>query len=120
MTKPTAKKDAATIEALKAHALENFEDGLPPRTPARERTGQSCSAVMPPGERNWIASDQPAWLTEEAYLEKIQPLLAGIPNSAITKALWVSLPYAVDIRHGKRIPHPRHWVKLAELVGVSS
>jgi hypothetical protein len=27
--------------------------------------------------------------------------------------------YAKDIRIGKCRPHPRHWVKLAELVGVS-
>ena len=28
MTKPTARKDAATIETLKAQALENFEEAL--------------------------------------------------------------------------------------------
>jgi hypothetical protein len=71
------------------------------------------------GRASWQPSDQPAWLDGATYAEKIQPLLASITNSAIVSALGVSLPYAVNIRHGKRCPHPRHWVKLAELVGIS-
>jgi hypothetical protein len=30
------------------------------------------------------------------------------------------LPYASDIRAGRRRPHPRHWLSLARLAGVSS
>lgn len=71
------------------------------------------------GLKKWSASDQPNWLTEETYSQEIQPLLASIPNSAITSALGVSLPYAVAIRHRKRTPHPRHWLKLAELAGIA-
>jgi hypothetical protein len=66
----------------------------------------------------WKASDQPAWLTEELFEQKIQPLLAGIPMSAIRSALGVSNWYASKIRQGYR-PHPRHWAILAELVGMS-
>ena len=29
------------------------------------------------------------------------------------------MPYAADIRKGRHCPHPRHWLALAELVGVS-
>jgi|ERR1700730_10548667 hypothetical protein len=36
------------------------------------------------------------------------------------RPLGVSEPYAADIRAGRRRPYPRHWRKLAELVGVSS
>jgi CRISPR-associated endonuclease Cas1 len=66
----------------------------------------------------WNPSDQPVWLTEEAYREKIQPLLAGIPVGVIASALDVSQPYATDLRKGKYTPHPRHWQALAGLCRV--
>jgi len=70
--------------------------------------------------QGWLASSQPAWLNNKTYLDKIQPRLAGITYSAIASALHVSLPYAADIRAGRRRPHPRHWQALAELVGISA
>jgi hypothetical protein len=39
--------------------------------------------------------------------------------STIALTLGVSLPYASDIRAGRRRPHPRHWLSLARLVGIS-
>jgi CRISPR-associated endonuclease Cas1 len=69
--------------------------------------------------RTWTQSDQPAWITEETYVERIQPLLPGVSGAAIARALGVCRAYAGDIQRGKRRPHPRHWEKLAELVGVS-
>jgi hypothetical protein len=68
----------------------------------------------------WSASSQPAWLTNEFYETKVQPLLANIPRSTISTALGVSKTYASEIRAGKSLPHPRHWQKLADLAGVSS
>ena len=32
----------------------------------------------------------------------------------------ISEPYATGIRAGKRRPHPRHWLALAQLVAVSA
>jgi len=72
------------------------------------------------GKHAWSQSDQPAWLTEDTYKERIQPQLVGITNSAIAAALGVSLYYAAAIRRGKRLPHPRHWETLARLVDISS
>jgi hypothetical protein len=69
--------------------------------------------------RGWLASSQPAWLTNETYLGKIQPRLARITYSVIASQLGVSLPYAADIRAGRRCRHPRHWQTLARVVGVS-
>lgn len=66
----------------------------------------------------WNPSNKPAWLTEEIYREKIQPRLAEITIPAIASALCISKPYATDIRRGVRVPHPRHWLTLARLVGV--
>jgi len=69
---------------------------------------------------SWDPSSQPAWLTEETYARRIQPLLAEISTSAISSALGVSWVYAKYIRLGQRRPHPRHWLALAQLAGVTS
>jgi len=71
-------------------------------------------------EQSWSPSSQPDWLDEAFYGRKVQPLLAGITNSKIAALLGVSIPYASDIRAGRRRPHPRHWQALAELTGISS
>jgi hypothetical protein len=67
----------------------------------------------------WNSSLQPSWLTEEVYVTKIKPRLAGVSVSSIASDLKVSRPYASEIRRGIRHPHPRHWLALAQLVGVS-
>jgi len=68
----------------------------------------------------WHPSEQPEWLNEEVYREKIRPRLAGVTVPAISSALGVSDPYATDVRSGRRIPHPRHWHTLARLVDISN
>ncbi len=70
-------------------------------------------------KRAWQASSLPPWLDEETYLRRIQPRLAGITIPVISSALGVSNPYAADIRAGRHRPHPRHWLALAQIVGVS-
>jgi hypothetical protein len=67
----------------------------------------------------WLASSLPNLLYNESYLEKFQPHLRAFSHSAIASALGVSIPYAADIQAGRHLPHPRHWLKLADLVGVS-
>jgi CRISPR-associated endonuclease Cas1 len=64
----------------------------------------------------WKSSDQ-AWLTDEFYSEKVQPVLATVSASAIARKISVSRWYAGRIREGYR-PHARHWQALAELAGV--
>jgi CRISPR-associated endonuclease Cas1 len=68
-------------------------------------------------QQSWKPSDQPAWLTEEFYMTKIQPVLAATSTSAIARQISVSRCYAGRIRKGHR-PHPRHWWALAELVSI--
>jgi CRISPR-associated endonuclease Cas1 len=68
----------------------------------------------------WRPCELPEWLNEEAYRTKIQPALGGMTVRAISSALGISQPYATDIRAGRRMPHPRHWLSLAQLVGVSA
>jgi len=69
--------------------------------------------------QNWKPSDLPEWLTRDAYVNQVQPALANIAKSRIRAALGVSEPYSSAIQAGKRVPHPRHWQALAQLVGVS-
>ena len=85
---------------------------------ARHRRSASLSRHAEE-RRKWRPTDLPSWLTETVFIEKIQPILAGTSNAAIISVLGVSWSYAVEIRHAKRIPHPRHWQRLAELVGIS-
>jgi CRISPR-associated endonuclease Cas1 len=67
----------------------------------------------------WDASTIPTWLTAKFFSEKIQLRLSIIPASIIQARLGVSRVYASKIRQGLHRPHPRHWLTLAELVGVA-
>jgi hypothetical protein len=67
----------------------------------------------------WNSSDLPTWLDEKYYLTEIQPRLRQITLSALASKLGISIPYAVEVRSARRVPHKRHWQALAQLVGVS-
>jgi hypothetical protein len=67
----------------------------------------------------WDASSLPPWLTKQRYIEQIMPRLAGLKVQHIRMALAVSVPYASKVRRGIMVPHPRHWAKLADMVGYS-
>jgi hypothetical protein len=54
---------------------------------------------------------------ERPILSVSRTLLCNIPRSAISTALGVSKTYAGEIRTGRSLPHPRHWLTLAKLVG---
>lgn len=94
------------------------------RMAAQSQNAQICRAETQRNheaeKRKWSSATLPAWLNNETYAQKIQPRLAGLTNGAIASALGVSMPYAAEIRVGKRIPHPRHWLALAGLVGISA
>jgi CRISPR-associated protein Cas1 len=70
--------------------------------------------------RNWRPSDLPDWLTDEVYITKIQPALDRFSKLEIARALHVSKDYVYQMANGNRVPHKRHWLKLAELVGVTT
>lgn len=67
----------------------------------------------------WSAQGQPDWLNEDAYKNLIQPRLTAASLSQIASAIGVSIPYASDIRRGRRCPHPRHWQALSQICGAS-
>ncbi len=67
---------------------------------------------------SWRPASQPAWLTDETYTKQVQPRLVSATISEIASAIGVSIPYASGIRNGRRLPHPRHWKALAQLIGL--
>jgi hypothetical protein len=88
------------------------------RTPeARAKEGQQ-QRQHSKARNAWTISGHPAWLTEQVYDQKIQPLLAPMTNKMVAEQIGVSKAFAGRIRRGYR-PHPRHWLALAKLVGVS-
>jgi len=88
-------------------------------TPKAEALRAATMLRQEAAKREWKPSDLPEWLNEKVYREKIQPRLTASTVSAIASALEVSKPYATDIRAGKRVPHPRHWLTLAQRAGLS-
>jgi CRISPR-associated endonuclease Cas1 len=98
--------NAAKLGRIASHTLENEA--------RRAETMRRHEAAI----REWKPSDLPEWLDETAYREKIQPRLTTVTIRAIMEALQVSKPYAADIRSGKKVPHRRHWEKLARVAGV--
>jgi hypothetical protein len=66
----------------------------------------------------WDPSCLPSWLNEECYVQEIEPRLRTIKVREISEAMHVSKPYAAHVRAGRRRPHPRHWERLAHLVGI--
>ena len=93
-----------------------------------ERAGHSPEARARQAEKQrrhtaalkaWHPSDKPDWLNEETYRAKIQPRLSGVKVPVLSSALGISEPCAAEIRAGRCLPHPRHWLTLARIVGVA-
>lgn len=87
-------------------------------TPEAEALRGASQRKQADALRAWQPSNLPKWLNEDLYRNEIEPSLQGLTVSAIALALGVSLPYATDIRKGRRRPHPRHWETLARLTGL--
>jgi hypothetical protein len=98
--------------AFKGRLLSHLPDATAKRIAGRRRHAAAIRA--------WKSTDQPEWLTEEVYRRDIQSKLASVKLPTLMAAMGISKPYAINIRNGKRLPHPRHWLRLAELVQVST
>lgn len=97
--------------AQKGRLLSHSPEATAKRIEGRKRHAANIRA--------WKASDQPKWLDEETYRREIQPRLASVPVPTIRAALGISKAYATNVRSGMRLPHSRHWLVLANLVGIS-
>ena len=85
---------------------------------AQARRGESQRRQVA-GQRAWNPKEKPDWLDEKFYRGQIQPRLVEITVPTIASALAVSESYAINVRAGRCIPHGRHWLNLARLVGFS-
>ncbi len=101
---------------LKASKIGRHNTHKPEAQARRAETQRRQNAAL----KAWNSATQPAWLDEEFYREQIQSRLAAIQVPVIQTAISVSEPYALRIRGAKCVPHPRHWVALAKLTGVSN
>jgi CRISPR-associated endonuclease Cas1 len=108
---PTNSKEALVEAARKGRIAAQTPTALA-RLAEKQRSHRLA-------ERAWNPADQPDWLDDKAYAQQIHPRLIDVAISTIALTLGVSLPYASDIRAGRRRPHPRHWLILARLVGIS-
>jgi hypothetical protein len=109
-------------------AVDGFKEQMPevarqgrfashdPRASARRKATKRRHDLE---QSQWSPSDKPDWLNHEVYTTRIQPRLAEVTLSQIASAMGVSIPYASDIRKGRRRPHPRHWRALAKLAALS-
>jgi CRISPR-associated endonuclease Cas1 len=104
-----------------AHSRKEFDKGRlvaqSPESLARRSATQKAHVLA---IRAWKPSKESVWLDKETYIRMIQPRLTAVTVPTIMKALSVSEPYALNIRAARCIPHPRHWLTLARLAGVSS
>jgi CRISPR-associated endonuclease Cas1 len=107
----TASTERLTAAAAEGRRISQSPDAQASRAKTQRRHAAERAA--------WEPTSLPSWLTHEFYAKKIQPLLAGFTSRQVSRALGVSLQYAIRLRSGECPVHPRHWVKLAELVGDS-
>lgn len=87
-----------------------------PQAEARRAASHRANAKA---AASWDPSSQPAWLTQQVFDERVRPLLARVMAMAVTKTTGLSRPYAARVRDGRVCPHPRHWLALARLVGIT-
>lgn len=100
---------AARLTAVAAKGL------IASHTPEAQAKRSKKHHALHTARREWSASEQPTWLTEEFYVQKMKPKLLSQPSRGLARYLNVSRSYATQIRHG-RVPHPRHWLPLSKLV----
>jgi CRISPR-associated endonuclease Cas1 len=98
------------LQPTKSARLNRFDPVAQVRRAGTQR--QQAAAL-----KAWGPADKPDWLNEKFYTEQIQPRLRTVQVSTIQVALSVSAPYAQRIRVARCVPHPRHWLALARLVG---
>ncbi len=110
---------ACSVAVARKNLIEAAKLGrLATHSPKAEALRAATMRRQEAAKQAWKSSDLPEWLTEKVYREQIQPKLAAFTVSAMASALGISKPYATDIRAGKRVPHRRHWLALAQLIDV--
>jgi CRISPR-associated endonuclease Cas1 len=109
------------VEVCKEELIRAAQKGrLASHSPEAESKRAENRRRNAAAQRVWMTTELPEWLNEEIYLRKIQPRLPEVTVPAIRAALSISKAYASNIRCGKRVPHPRHWQKLAAILNLKA
>jgi CRISPR-associated endonuclease Cas1 len=101
---------------MKAAKLGRLATHSPEAQARRSETQRRQNAAR----NSWNPASNPGWLSEQFYRDHIQGSLRRVQVPLIQKALSISEPYALRIRGGTCVPHPRHWLTLARLTGISN
>lgn len=96
----------------------NLNQLMKPRSAASQRRAEKKLSAHAVANTWFDPGSLPSWLNEEYYSQEVQPKLKLVLVRELASAIGVSKPYAAQIRSGKTTPHPRHWQKLAEIVGL--
>jgi len=105
----------------RTHLLQAARLGrIATHTPIAEARRSATYVKQVEALSKWDPSQLPKWLDEDFYRARVMPKLTNTTIKKIRTAIDVSHPYAAMIRNGHRIPHPRHWMALADLVCVSA
>lgn len=99
---------------MKAAVLGRLATHSPEAQARRSETQRRQNAAR----NSWNPASNPPWLSEQFYEDHIRGALRRVQVPVIQRDLSVSEPYALRIRGGRCVPHPRHWLTLARLVGV--
>jgi hypothetical protein len=100
------------IKASKLGRLETHKPQAQARRSETQRRQQAARKI-------WKSESVPDWFNEKFYRDQIQRRISKIQVRTIQIELSVSEPYALRIRGGACIPHPRHWQKLAALANLT-
>lgn len=93
---------------------------VPSHTPAAQKHRQEANRRRQLARLAWEADHGGESPDVEWFTEHIAPRLAELSLIEIAGALGVSTSSASKFRRGLRVPAPRHWATLAELVGINS
>jgi CRISPR-associated endonuclease Cas1 len=104
---------AGLVKAAEQGRIAAQSDQAQERRAETQRRHRSAKAA-------WNLAELPEWLDQHFYIREIRPRLKAITLSVLASKLDISIPYAVDIRRGRRVPHPRHWRMMASLIGVGN
>ena len=110
---------AALTAGSLEHACEHKSrtGSRPTHTRDAKARRQAANASQRAQQREWEVSHKGQAFDPDWFKANVLPYLATISLPAIANATGMSTTAAGKVRSGDRVPHPRHWGALAELIG---
>lgn len=106
----------AVVAARKALAAQTAAGKDPRKDPELNRRRGVAIAEGHRRNREWGREHTDATRDEAWFRREIAPKLDAFTLAEIAKATGLSLAACSRFRSGARMPHPRHWEALLELV----